>query len=143
MIKGKALFITGIIIIACVGVTGYQFKDINSLLNANSKNPGTSNFENSDKAGNQKSSNNLEVSSSSKNDVNQDPQTDIKRSDSKSIASKYIEEPDASAGTPKKIKIGGKQTDVVPVMQDGKQVGEIHIDPETGKNVGGGGGAPS
>lgn len=60
----------------------------------------------------------------------------------KIIAQKYIEEPDAMAGTPKTKKIGNMQVYVVPVIINHTQVGEIHIDPKNGKNVGGAGGAP-
>jgi len=152
IIKRKALFLTGIVLLACVAVTGYQFKDNNQLpiLNSFSQIPNSSTFENPDKAtkhGSSKEKPNQETSKQnskkySKNDVNQDSQSNVKKSNSQSIAGKYIEEPGAKAGTPKRIKIGGKQTDVVPVIQNGKQVGEIHIDPKTGKNVGGAGGAP-
>jgi Peptidase propeptide and YPEB domain len=60
----------------------------------------------------------------------------------KSIAQNFIEEPTANAGTPKLITLNGKSTYVVPVISNGKIVGEIYIDPETGENVGGAGGAP-
>ncbi len=61
----------------------------------------------------------------------------------KEIAQSYIQEPGAVAGTPKLIKINGDLVYMVPVLLDNKQVGEIYIDPETGENVGGAGGAPS
>ena len=60
--------------------------------------------------------------------------------EAKNIAQGFIEEPGATAGTPKLVKINGKQTYVVPVIMNGKQVGEIYIDPQTGKNIGGAGG---
>ena len=65
-----------------------------------------------------------------------------KSTKSMEIAQKYIKEPKATAGKPEKYKIGGKCTDIVPVLLKGKRVGEINIDPKTGKNVGGAGGAP-
>lgn len=67
---------------------------------------------------------------------------EISSSEAKSVAQKYIEEPGTNAGKPEKVNIGGKKTYVVPVESDGKTVGEIHVDPETGENVGGAGGAP-
>ena len=66
----------------------------------------------------------------------------ISSSQAQSIANKYIEEPGASSGSPKNVNIGGEDTYVVPVKSNGENVGEIHIDPQTGENVGGAGGAP-
>jgi uncharacterized membrane protein YkoI len=66
----------------------------------------------------------------------------ISSSKAKAIAATYIEEDGASAGTPELKTIDGKSTYIVPVMMNGKQVGEIYIDPETGENLGGAGGAP-
>lgn len=66
----------------------------------------------------------------------------ISSDEAKSIADGYIKEPGASSGTPKKVDIGGNDAYVVPVESNGSTVGEIHIDPETGENVGGAGGAP-
>nr|WP_245526729.1 PepSY domain-containing protein [Methanothermus fervidus] len=68
--------------------------------------------------------------------------TEIGHENAKNIASKYIEEPGASPGSPKIVYIDGKPVYVVPVIKNGKQVGEIYIDVKTGKNLGGAGGAP-
>lgn len=67
----------------------------------------------------------------------------IASSDAKIIAQKYIEEPGAIAGTPTLKTINGQETYVVPVILNSKVVGEIHINPQTGKNIGGAGGAPN
>ncbi len=69
-------------------------------------------------------------------------QTKISSAEAKKTAQKYIEEPGATAGTPKLSKIDGKYVYIVPVIENGKNVGEIDIDASTGKNVGGAGGAP-
>lgn len=66
----------------------------------------------------------------------------ISPSEAKTLAQKYIQSRGVSAGTPKLVEMGGIPTYVVPLISDGKVVGEIYIDPETGKNVGGAGGAP-
>jgi hypothetical protein len=66
----------------------------------------------------------------------------ISSSKARSISNKYIDEPGASSGSPKLVNIGGKDTYVVPVESNNKNVGEIYIDPETGENIGGAGGAP-
>lgn len=68
--------------------------------------------------------------------------TGISASKAQEIAKKYIEEPGAKAGTPKMINVNGKKVYVVPVMLNGKQVGEIELDAQTGENLGGAGGAP-
>jgi hypothetical protein len=81
--------------------------------------------------------NNAESSSDSNSDNG-----GISSSEAQSIADNYIEEPGASSGTPKTVNIGGEDTYVVPVESEGNNVGEIHIDPQTGENVGGAGGAP-
>ena len=56
------------------------------------------------------------------------------------IAQKYIEEPGATAGTPQLVDMNGNPTYAVPVVMNGKTVGEIDIDAHTGQNVGGAGG---
>lgn len=66
----------------------------------------------------------------------------VSPSEAQSIAKGYIKEEGATAGTPRLVTIGGEPVYVVPIEKDGKIIGEIHIDPVTGKNIGGGGGAP-
>ena len=56
------------------------------------------------------------------------------------IAEKYIKVPDATAGTPKLVKEEGKKVYIIPVMDHNQNVGEIHIDAHSGKNLGGCGG---
>ncbi|EKF85442.1 PepSY domain-containing protein [Methanobacterium formicicum] len=60
----------------------------------------------------------------------------------KSIAQQYVEEPGVTTGTPVLQTVNGKQVYVVPLIQNGKNVGEIEIDAVTGENLGGAGGAP-
>lgn len=66
----------------------------------------------------------------------------VSSSEAKKIAEGYIQQEGAVAGTPVIKTIGGKKVYVVPVQMNGENVGEIYIDPSTGKNVGGAGGAP-
>jgi len=66
----------------------------------------------------------------------------ISAAEAKKIAGKYINEPGAIAGTPKLSKINGNLVYIVPVIYNGKIAGEIDIDAQSGKNVGGAGGAP-
>ena len=74
------------------------------------------------------------------NSSNNSRQTMISASEAKNIAKTYIEEPNATAGTPHLVEIDGQMIYVVPVIMDGKTVGQIEIDAYTGKNVGGAGG---
>lgn len=73
--------------------------------------------------------------------VNNTGQSMISASDAQNIALKYIEEPNATAGTPRLVDEDGNKFYVVPVVMGGKTVGQIEIDAYTGANVGGAGGA--
>ena len=66
----------------------------------------------------------------------------ISPQNARKIALKYIEEPGASPGKPVLVKEDGKRVYIVPVIEDKKRVGEIHLDARNGKNIGGCGGAP-
>jgi uncharacterized membrane protein YkoI len=66
----------------------------------------------------------------------------ISSDQAKSIAQQSIEEPGATAGTPQLKTMNGEKVYVVPVIKDNEKVGEIWVDPETGENIGGAGGAP-
>lgn len=74
------------------------------------------------------------------NSSNNSRQTMISASEAKNIAKTYIEETNATAGTPHLVEIDGQMIYVVPVIMDGKTVGQIEIDAYTGNNVGGAGG---
>ena len=65
----------------------------------------------------------------------------ISSAEAQSIAQTYIIQPNAKAGTPILKEIDGEQIYTVPVILNGNNVGEIDIDAQTGKNVGGAGGA--
>lgn len=96
-------------------------------------------------AKNSMSQNNITKTEKIQNTTSKDTnanKTHVSTEDAKNIASKYIEEPGASPGSPKIVYIDGKPVYVVPVIKNGKQVGEIYIDVKTGKNLGGAGGAP-
>lgn len=102
---------------------------------------GNTNHINSTDSISQANQQNLSVSNDS-SDKASESQTKISSAEAKKIAQKYIEEPGATAGTPALSKIDGKYVYTVPVIENGKNVGEIDIDATTGKNVGGAGGAP-
>jgi uncharacterized membrane protein YkoI len=58
------------------------------------------------------------------------------------IATNFIEEASATAGTPTLTKQDNKMVYIVPIIENGINVGEITIDAETGENLGGAGGSP-
>jgi len=64
----------------------------------------------------------------------------ISSEEAQKIATKYIEVAGAAAGTPKLVKQDKRLVYIVPIMENGKNVGEIDIDAETGANLGGAGG---
>ena len=71
---------------------------------------------------------------------NSSGQNMISAQEAQNIALQYIEEPNATAGTPRLVDEDGKKIYVVPVLMNGSTVGQIEIDAYTGKNVGGAGG---
>jgi hypothetical protein len=101
----------------------------------NTKNTSTSNVNSKENSNPTKSDNSNQVSTDP-------PNAKISTSQAEAIATKYILEPGTITGSAQNVDIGGKNTYVVPVKSNGKTVGEIDIDPQTGKNVGGAGGAP-
>lgn len=83
-----------------------------------------------------------QLSVSNNSGISDSSSTMISSEKAKIIAQKYIEEPGATAGTPILNKTNGQYVYTVPVIENGKNVGEIDIDAQTGKNLGGAGGAP-
>ena len=71
---------------------------------------------------------------------NNSGKTMINATEAQNIAKTFIEEENATAGSPHLIEIDGQMIYVVPVIMDGNTVGQIEIDAYTGKNVGGAGG---
>lgn len=83
--------------------------------------------------------NNTSQTNTSQNETGQNM---ISAQEAQNIAQQYIEEPNATAGTPRLVEEDGKKIYIVPVLINGSSVGQIEIDAYTGKNVGGAGGAP-
>lgn len=84
------------------------------------------------------------VSQGTDSNANGGSSVKISSSEAKSIVqNKYIEQAGATAGTPTLKTINGEKVYIVPVIYKGKQAGEIWIDAQTGKNIGGAGGAPA
>ena len=64
----------------------------------------------------------------------------INEKEAQKIATEYIEESEAIAGTPRLKEIDENLlVYLVPIIIDGDERGEIHIHSETGKNLGGAG----
>lgn len=126
----KKAIVAIVVIVAAAAIVFAVNGNTNHINSANSVNHGTQQ--------NLSSNNGTSDNSASNNSS----QAKISSAEAKKIAQKYIEEPGATAGTPKLSKIGGKYVYTVPVIENGKNVGEIDIDALTGKNVGGAGGAP-
>lgn len=93
-----------------------------------------------DTGSNQKPQNNL--SNQVQNVTNLTNATNITATQAQELANKYIEQAGATAGTPQLTTVNGKQVYVVPIVMNGKTVGQIEIDATTGQNLGGAGGAP-
>lgn len=75
-------------------------------------------------------------------DVQKTTNNTITSEEAKKIATKYIDAKGATAGTPKLVNEDNRLVYIVPVMVNGKNVGEIDIDAKTGANLGGAGGSP-
>jgi hypothetical protein len=117
-IKGKALIFAGIILLTIVGATALQYNSTDSTPLASD-------------------------SSNVNQNVGDVQKNSITSAEAKAIAQKHIEEPNASVGEVETVNVQGKETKVVPVIDNGERVGEISIDSETGIVSGGAGGAPS
>lgn len=66
----------------------------------------------------------------------------ISTAEAQKIASNFIEEAGVTAGSPTLTKQDNQMVYIVPIIDNGQNVGEIIIDAETGKNLGGAGGSP-
>ena len=108
---------------------------------ADQKNPTNSNTTKSSEI-QQNSTKNLNNTTVADNSAPKSDNTAISAAEAKEIAGKYIVQSGAYAGTPKLINENGNLVYSVPVIYNEKIVGEIDINAQTGKNVGGAGGAP-
>lgn len=148
MIDSKILVSVVIVLLIGVAAAGYQISSQTPGLwqPVTSTSPDTSQQSSSttgtDSGNQQSSASSVSTSTSQKTSASGTETVKISTSEAKTIAQKYILQDGATAGTPKLITSNGKKIYLVPVMMNGNQVGEIYIDPETGANLGGAGGAP-
>ena len=77
-----------------------------------------------------------------KNTNSDTTKTAISSAEAMKIANTYIQVSNATAGTPSLVKQDNKMVYVVPIIDNGNNVGEIDIDAQTGANLGGAGGSP-
>lgn len=122
----KAIAVTLVVVVAIIGVA----MALNSTVN--SKNS-TNNSTSSDTA------KNVVVGNTSTNN-NQSVDNMISSSEAQKKASEYINQTGAYAGTPKLVNQDGTMVYIVPVIYNGQTAGEIDIDAQTGRNLGGAGG---
>jgi uncharacterized membrane protein YkoI len=148
MIDSKILISVVIVLLIGVAAAGYQISGQTTGFwqPVTSTNPDTSQQASvstgTDSGSQQSSGSSVSSSSSSKASGSGDTNVKISSSEAKTIAKKYIVQQGATAGTPKLTTSNGKQVYLVPIIMNGNQVGEIYIDPQTGANLGGAGGAP-
>ena len=119
--------IVGLVVL--VAVLGIGFATYGNTKNNNTTSNSTLNVVNQNTT-----NNNTNTTSTSQNKITS--------SEAKKIADNYINSPGATAGTPTLVKQDSKYVYIVPVIDNGKNVGEIDIDATTGANLGGAGGSP-
>jgi uncharacterized membrane protein YkoI len=147
MIDSKILVSVVIVLVIGVAAAGYQISNQTPGLWQPVTSTGSDTGQQSDPSGTdsgnqQSSASSVSTSSSSKTSTSGSDNVKISSSEAKAIASKSILQEGATAGTPKLTTYGSTKAYLVPVMMNGQQVGEIYIDANTGKNLGGAGGAP-
>ena len=121
----KKIIVAFVVVLA---VCGLVFATIGNSNNKNNTNSSTSQVQNQIQSNDNITNNNTQAKISSK--------------EAQKIASKYIEVSTATAGTPKLVNQDNNLVYIVPVIDNGTNVGEITIDAITGANLGGAGGSP-
>ena len=143
MVNSKILL--SVVIVLLIGVAAASYQITNNSNNQQLFTPTTPQEQSSSNQVNNQptttQSSGSQVTSSGQS-TNGGANVKISSAQAKTIASKYIVQQGATAGTPQLEKINGNQVYVVPIIYNGKTAGEIWVDANTGKNVGGAGGAP-
>jgi Peptidase propeptide and YPEB domain len=155
MIYSKILLSILIVLIIGVAAAGYQTSNQSpGLWNSTAtQNPdaGQQIISSGGSSGNGQESSSSGIGTSSSGTGNSSSQSqsglgsvkvNVTSTEAKTIAQKRILEPSASAGTPELKLISGKPAYVVPVVDNGKVVGEFVVDAKTGAIIEGAGGAP-
>ncbi len=146
MIDSKILVSVVIVLLIGVAAAGYQISNTPGLWQpVASNNPDSdqkSTSDGTDSGSHQSSASSPSTSIQQQSSGSGSDNVKISSSEAKAIAQKSIIQEGATAGTPNLINSDGKKIYVVPIIMNGNQVGEIYIDSQTGKNLGGAGGAP-
>jgi uncharacterized membrane protein YkoI len=124
----KKTIITVVVIVAILGIAFAAY--------------GNNNSKNSTNTTNSTSSGKVIVTVNNTTSNNNNSQTNISPAEAQKIAKTFIQVSGATAGTPKLVNQDGTLMYIVPVINNNTSVGEIDIDANTGKNLGGAGGAP-
>jgi len=147
MIDSKILVSVVIVLLIGVAAAGYQISNTPGLWQpVASNNPDSSQKSSSsdgtDSGSHQSSASSQSTSINQQSSGSGSDNVKISSSEAKAIAQESIIQEGATAGTPNLINSDGKKIYVVPIIMNGNHVGEIYIDAQTGKNLGGAGGAP-
>ena len=122
-----------IVIVAIVAAAGLIF----AAYGENGNDKSTNNSDNPEKQQNSQDNSNQ---SDLNGNANTTTKTEVSAEKAREIAQTYIKEPGVKTGTPKLSTSQSKTIYIVPIMNNGQQVGEIEIDAQTGENLGGAGG---
>jgi uncharacterized membrane protein YkoI len=125
----KKTIITVVVIVAILGIAFAAYGNNNSKNSTN-----TTNSTSSGKV--------IVTVNNTTSNNNNNSQTNISPAEAQKIAKTFIQVSGATAGTPKLVNQDGTLMYIVPVINNNTSVGEIDIDANTGKNLGGAGGAP-
>jgi len=125
MIKNSIVMLVAIVAVVGLAFAAHGFSNAQNTTNVST---------NSDQPAN------VLVSNTTNNTTVQKVVSMISASEAKKIASNYINQTGATAGTPQLVNQSGTEVYIVPVIYNGQTAGEIDIDAHTGKNLGGAGG---
>ncbi len=142
MVKTKILISVIIVLLIGVAAAGYQISNTSPNLWQPTIPQDQISTDQTPQKSVQSQSETPKTTSTQSQNINGDSKVIITLTQAKSIATKSIEQPGATTGTPKLTKIEGNKVYVVPIIYNGKDSGEIWIDAQTGENIGGAGGAP-
>jgi uncharacterized membrane protein YkoI len=128
----KKIIVALMVVAAVSGLVYATYGNTSSNITNNTTNQGTQQT--------QQINNNTTQNTNS--DTKTNTKTAISSAEAMKIANTYIQVSNATAGTPSLVKQDNKMVYIVPVIDNGNNVGEIDIDAQTGANLGGAGGSP-
>lgn len=132
----KKAIVSIVVVVAIIGIAFAAYSNTNTSKIVNNTTTNTSNNSSSPVTPVKT------VTNTSNDKTTTNVQTNISPAQAQNIADSYILVSNATAGTPDLVNQSGTLVYIVPVVSSGLNVGEIDIDAQTGKNLGGAGGAP-